>query len=709
MITAKTNENNASYSALFEEAFKYLAANVNSIQNEARREAVQTFINNRQADADARDTTARFTSVQEYFSHLKDLLDAGGKKFLMLPLDEPVFEIDANKREITVPAVFKKNGISVKGDEIAESLIFRINRFFDYADLNEMIVQVQWENANKEQGISDIYVVDAERSADYLYLMWPLTEKITRYPGTIKFSVRFYNALESGKLAYSFATKIAAATINDGHNFNMTDGSLGDVDTASMQFANAIANSKNTAAEEAAAPYFLLNLDSKENDPSENADYIDTANGVLEAYIDADNTPQILRVQATTTDTGIIGYEWYYVDTLQPGNMGGKLYRLKSSADYQPCTDATAIPNKKYYVQSGVDNLGEPEYSEVKFEDIQPGQTFYERFSIVRVEDGHRGTVDGETTDEILQHVVGRYYVKAFNYVGEDDNMTQSYTVEFPGPDVVEFAEGGELSRNVYMTNGVGAIEVHATVDERGAKASYRWLYSETGEVFTDITDPGFPAASKSKLSVNEDGNILTISGLPGYYKVQVVSTRNYHTKTIESEGMCKVTELTKAPRIVRPAQDTPVSSRYHGAHLEIEVEVLTNEFETEGMTFQWYKAGRTEEENVAIETAQGSGIVPASGIITFDTDRYDTDSYFCIITNKIGTLLNTTKSPVFSVGYYEENASGSSEEEIPSGGETPAPAGGDDNGSDNGGSDNGGSEPVNPETPEPETDDTQG
>ena len=53
----------------------------------------------------------------------------------MLPLDEEPFEIDANKRTITVPIHFKSSGVSVVGDEIAETVFFRIARFFDAMDL----------------------------------------------------------------------------------------------------------------------------------------------------------------------------------------------------------------------------------------------------------------------------------------------------------------------------------------------------------------------------------------------------------------------------------------------------------------------------------------------------------------------------------------------------------------------------------------------
>ena len=50
-------------------------------------------------------------------------------KFLRLPLDEPLFEIDANSRKINVDATpFKTNGLSVQGDNLAETIFFKITR-----------------------------------------------------------------------------------------------------------------------------------------------------------------------------------------------------------------------------------------------------------------------------------------------------------------------------------------------------------------------------------------------------------------------------------------------------------------------------------------------------------------------------------------------------------------------------------------------------
>ena len=58
------------------------------------------------------------SSLDTYFANFSNL--ATNKKYSnlykTLPLDEPAFEIDANTRIITVPDVFRRNGISVQGD-----------------------------------------------------------------------------------------------------------------------------------------------------------------------------------------------------------------------------------------------------------------------------------------------------------------------------------------------------------------------------------------------------------------------------------------------------------------------------------------------------------------------------------------------------------------------------------------------------------------
>lgn len=533
-----------------------------------------------------------------------------------------------------------------------------------------MTVKVQWQTQDNRVGISDIYVVDDERSVDYLYLMWPLTELITRAPGTVKFSVRFYRMLEGGKLAYSFATKVASATINSGHNFPMTgrDGVRDyEIDTSDSQFANSISNSRLVAEEDAPKPYFLIDLTDKfangstEANVEENWDYKNDAGTVIEAYIDADGNPaQILRVEAA--GTGMIGYEWYYIDTLQTQGtelLGGKLYQLAPTIDYRVTADNDGpVDNKKYYIQSSSDG-GEPEYTEISYADKPAGQPLYEKFNILKVENGQR-----DVNGEVLAHVVGKYYAKAYNYVGSNENFADSKVIVFPAPEQVEFATGGELAPNVYMTDGVGKITVHALEGERGAKFSYAWLYSESESgPFVDIND-GSLASIRSKFSLNAEGNELTVRDQPGYFKVQLTSTRNFEPKTIESEGSCKVTALTPAPVVSPVGQSIAMNTYYNvggagqniGAKLQVIVGGFAGEFESEKIKYQWYKTEAGDEAPVAIESAQGSGELPITGgTIVYNAAVQDTAAYYCVVTNKIGEMEKETRSATFVLSPWPE------------------------------------------------------
>ena len=67
-------------------------------------------------------------NVEGFFGNILEI-SALDKKYLRLPLDEPLFAIDANSRKITVPDAFKSNGLSVQGDHLAETVYFVIDRY----------------------------------------------------------------------------------------------------------------------------------------------------------------------------------------------------------------------------------------------------------------------------------------------------------------------------------------------------------------------------------------------------------------------------------------------------------------------------------------------------------------------------------------------------------------------------------------------------
>jgi len=144
MITRITEKNAQLYRVLFDKAAKKLKAAQPSSLNEAVIEYFDSWDN------------FSISSLNEYYAYLRDLVDIANQTeeekafFVRLPLDEDVFAIDANTRNITVPASFARNGVGVQGDEMAEILYFTIDRYFDAVDLasSNILIAIQWEARN---------------------------------------------------------------------------------------------------------------------------------------------------------------------------------------------------------------------------------------------------------------------------------------------------------------------------------------------------------------------------------------------------------------------------------------------------------------------------------------------------------------------------------------------------------------------------------
>lgn len=205
MITKVTKENKALYQALFEK--------VNQ-------------------DLGFTDDENKITSLDEFFSQLEQISQTN-MVYTVLPLDEPTFDINADTRAITVPDSFRKNGISVQGDQAAEVVYFTIDRYVDAMDLyrDDIKIVIQWEtaasvsSANKasktEKGISVAYLKDITlfKAQGKMLFGWALNSSITKNAGSIKFSVRFYKINGQKELDFSFSTLTATATINPGLNY----------------------------------------------------------------------------------------------------------------------------------------------------------------------------------------------------------------------------------------------------------------------------------------------------------------------------------------------------------------------------------------------------------------------------------------------------------------------------------------------------------
>ncbi len=181
------------------------------------------------------------TSLSEYFSYITYLTkyeyreESAGRsvtKFSFLPLDEDLFEINADSRVVTVPAdTFAKYGVSVQGDEIAEIVYFKINRFYDAQDFADPDIKpiIQWKSAAKDEegknkeGISVPWTVDYDMYPGYVVVGWPISSGVTEKAGTVELSVRFIKwDRTSDTLSYSFATQPVEVVIKNSLDFDLS-------------------------------------------------------------------------------------------------------------------------------------------------------------------------------------------------------------------------------------------------------------------------------------------------------------------------------------------------------------------------------------------------------------------------------------------------------------------------------------------------------
>ena len=262
---------------------------------------------------------ASITSLEEYFHWLPNLLtevDKDGEevtvptKFAILPLDEPHFIINANTRAINIPPEFKKNGVAVQGDDLAEIVYFEIDRFFDSMDLNNCNILIQWETPRGDKGVikgvSREYVRDIESKPGKLIFGWALDKDITRASGNLKLSVKFYETDEIKDVAtgetvtaivYSFNTLTATVSIHPSIGLNLSDKDSYIVSAdATTNLLERIEPSVVVGALSAADPIFL---DFPYGEADEDGYDIEDETGILKIYS-----------LAYAPDTGLISYDW---------------------------------------------------------------------------------------------------------------------------------------------------------------------------------------------------------------------------------------------------------------------------------------------------------------------------------------------------------------------------------------------------------------
>lgn len=150
------------------------------------------------------------TTLTAYYQHLSQLIELGGPKYIRIPLGEDEFIINTNDRSIKIPDDILTSGgriptwvPCVAGDHRAETLWFKVDRYFDGQDLavcfpNDTLPReedlgltyIVWSNGT-EDGVGKTPVSYVEIDENEIYFGWILHNGILAKDGELTFAVSF--------------------------------------------------------------------------------------------------------------------------------------------------------------------------------------------------------------------------------------------------------------------------------------------------------------------------------------------------------------------------------------------------------------------------------------------------------------------------------------------------------------------------------------
>lgn len=378
--------------------------------------------------------------------------------FMRLPADEEIFQINANTRVINVPAAFRSNGIAVVGDQYAETLWFKIDKYYDIQDLGakNVSIRIYWEQpGTKIAGYSVPQYHDVWSEAGQLYFGWVIPGIITKNAGNLVFSIRFTSGGTPENPEYAYSTLPQTLKVND--TPFKADMRYEEDGTDRISVLDRLTNSTSSAI------YIPRPIFSHEI----SADY---------AYIPAEGN--VLRAAAYSERMNGLAMEYYWYAG------GNRIDDSEVSVDWIQTTDTEVNVNKYYYSDKG------EEFLYINDDDIQaalnsPDAIVYEKGSKITITDP------------------GSYQVKAI--AAYDDDGTKIYSrpeysdvVYFELPTPVQPADiTFESSLNGIIGNTEDAIPVITFACNMGpGQQSYATcdinLYvgeKELVEAYTDVAD----------------------------------------------------------------------------------------------------------------------------------------------------------------------------------------------------------------------------
>lgn len=648
MITAQ----NPKYKLLFAEAYNIL--------NEYGKLSEETLAN------------GTITSLEEYFTYIGDLAKLHGDavkgiigesvaqewnerfastaKYLMLPIDEEYFKINTNTRTITVPSIFNTAGVSLFGDQRAETLLFEVDRYFDFVDLLRTTIYIQWKNPNGTEGGTVVSLIDYDN--EKIRFGWTITDAITvNGNNNLTFSVRFFMRNDEGKVTYSLNTIPASVKIKAPLRINLEDD-IFEYDEEPGLFTEAIVNGANSNTTPPLNPI---------------VDTIIPVNNTT-VYLDGTNMKQFIG-GAHAKDTGVISYTW----KINPRNSASTIILGQTSENetykteiiFEETTDSVFNPDKKYYIDEG-----SGAYSLVLGTEFTEGVKYYEPRAQLTILNSNNP-------------ITGKYFLNIKNTIGKNESNILGGEWTISGPESITYNtdlnERGNFIKPVYkrtedtkkqedkiyyvknadgdfiefsgetFENSVEYCELEKTIkelsvsvvaDDGEADLSYQWYKIDSEESETEIT-----GATQRTYEVTE----------PGWYRVKTTSTLNRDSISQDSTK-AKVTFPPVAPTIIPNVNSDDGTVNINFANipgtsvtLEVEHNSFTDELDSEGITYCWkYQKLDTE---IAFDAQIGvHGVENISGKTL--TIKYSEPAivFFCEVTNHLNDGTATAESDKYVI-----------------------------------------------------------
>ena len=484
---------------------------------------------------------SRFTDLAHYYAHMLDYLQIGKPIYLLLPLDEGHFAINANTREIDIPKEFRTCG-GVTDDNLCEIAVFTIDRYFDYVDLANPRVQivVQWKNAAQKQGLTKITLIDKETFYEegLIRFGWPITKDITEAEGAVQFAVKFFIVdAVTNEATHILNTLPATLNIKKGLTLDK-DQDIVEVDIANSIFEQFVSNN---VGEVSGMPSTI--------DWDNYSWYIDgSVQGT--AKINKDSDSLVLKALGHTGDLNALEYTWYQ----KAKNEDDKDKKVIELTELVSETGNPLLVEGVEYIEYIHNSTDEFPHKDFWYEvetgvyaqyngNTWPDYPLYLRYATLTFNPDTRE--EGQDLD-----ITGAYYVVAKNKKGNREDL---FTINHTSPcvicspaEILFREENMSADNHKILENGQAilkmTIEKSSLANNPDMTAVWTAIDNDNANIQNLITAE----------TLNQDGSkeFSCTATTPGYYNLTISSLLNRKIENSPSLTPCKVTNAPEVPVI---------------------------------------------------------------------------------------------------------------------------------------------------------------